>query len=89
MCKLLLKIYSILECIVGCVTICNINCYVVIVTVGKVDVAAVISGCCVGTCRYFVVTVIVNFNPNVVVKSTLVPISIVTNTHPAASSKRI
>jgi len=82
----LLKIDSILECIVGCVAICNINCDVIIVTVSKVDVTAVVSRCSAGT-GYFVIVIIVDFNPNVV-KSTLAPIS-VTNAHPATSSKRI
>jgi len=83
MCQLLLKIESILESIVvGCVAICNIDCDVIIVTVGQVNVVAVVSSCSVGT-RHFIV---VNFNT--VVKSTLAPVC-VTNTYPTTSSKRI
>lgn len=95
MCQLL-KIDSILECIVGCVAICNVNCNVVVVTVCEVDAVAVISRCA-GTCRYFVgvgvviviviVIVVVSFNPNVV-KSTLAPIS-VAYAHSATPPKRI
>jgi len=83
MCQLLLKIESILESIVvGCVAICNIDCDVIIVTVGQVNVVAVVSSCSVGT-RHFIV--VVNFNT--IVKSTLAPVCV--NTHPTTSPKRI
>lgn len=89
MCQLL-KIDSVLECIVCCVAVSNIDGYVVIVTVGEVNIVAVVPRCSVGT-RHFVV---VNFNPNVVcitqavLECTLASIC-VTTAHPAASSKRI
>jgi len=89
MCQLL-KIDSILEC-VGCVTICNVNGYVVIVTVGKVDVIAIIPRCS-GTGYFIIVSIIVGFNPvcitQAVLKSALASIC-VTNTYPTTSSKRI
>jgi hypothetical protein len=69
----LLEVYSILERVIGGVAVCNVDGDVIIVTVGQVDVAAVVPwwwwwcSCGTGTCGHLVFrAAVVNLNPNVV-----------------------